>query len=135
MQSFRTAGVYFSELVDSFDIFAISEHCLFAEQLEILEASTNYTYNCIAFSSQDNPFILSGKPVHGGVVLFWKTCFNDLVKPLENIDSDHIVGIHCDFNEKSPLFILSVYMPVSRNLMNTLTISGHYTIHYPLKAL
>ena len=43
VQPFRTAQAYFSELIDSFDIFAISEHCLFAEQLEILEASTNYT--------------------------------------------------------------------------------------------
>ena len=113
MQSFRTAQVYFSELIDSFDIFAISEHCLFAEQLELLEASTNYTYNSIAVSSEDNPSILSGKPAHGGVALFWKTCFNDLVKPLENIDSDRIVGIRCDFNEKSTFFILSVYMPAS----------------------
>ena len=61
--------MYFSELIDFFDIFTISEHCLFAEQLEILEASTNYTYNSIAVSSEDN---LSGKPAHGGVVLFWK---------------------------------------------------------------
>ena len=36
MQCFRTAQLYFSELVNSFDIFAISEHCLFEEQLEIL---------------------------------------------------------------------------------------------------
>ena len=56
---------------------------------------------------------MSGKPAHGGVALFWKTCFNDLVKPLENIDSDRIVGIRYDFNEKSPLFILSVYLPSS----------------------
>ena len=70
--------------------------------------------------------------------MFWKTCFNDLVKPLENIDlvkplenidSDRIVGIRCDFNEKSP-FLFSVYIcplraTVSRSLMNTLTISGH----------
>ena len=36
-----------------------------------------------------------------------------MVTPLENIDSDRIVGIRCDFKEKSPLFILSVYMPAS----------------------
>ena len=36
-----------------------------------------------------------------------------MVKPLENIDSDRIVGIRCDFTENSPLFILSVYMPAS----------------------
>ena len=131
--------MYFSDLIDSFDIFATSEHCLFAEQLEILEASSNYIYNCIAVSSEDNPSILSGKPAHGGVALVWKKCFNDLVKPLENIDSDRIVGIRCDFKEKSPL-LSSVYICplraiVSRNLMNTLTISGHYMNHYPPKAL
>ena len=34
-----------------------------------------------------------------------------MVKPSENIGSDRIVRIRCDFREKSPLFILSVYMP------------------------
>ena len=33
-----------------------------------------------------------------------------MVTPLENIDSDRIVGIRCDFNDNSPLFILSVYL-------------------------
>ena len=94
---------------------------------------TDFTYNCIAVSSEDNPSFLSGQPTHGGVALFWKTCFNDLVKPLENIDSDRIGGIRCDFNEKSP-FLFSVYICplraiVSKNLMNTVTISGHYTIN------
>ena len=104
--------MYFSELIDSFDIFAISEHCLFVEQLEVLEASTNYKYNCIAVSSEDNPSILSGKPAHSGVALFWKTCFNDLVKPLEiliQIASLEFVVILM----KSPLFIFNVYMPAS----------------------
>ena len=70
MQCFTTAQLYFSELVNSFDIFAISEHCLFEEQLEILEASINYTYKSTAVSAEDNPFILSGKAAHGGVALF-----------------------------------------------------------------
>ena len=39
VQAFRTAQVYFSQLIDSFDIFAISDCCLFAEQLEILKTS------------------------------------------------------------------------------------------------
>ena len=30
---------------------------------------------------------------------------------MENLDSDRIVGIRCDFNDNSPLFILSVYLP------------------------
>ena len=111
MQCFRTAQLYFSELVNSFDIFAISEHCLFEEQLEILEASINYTYKSTAVSAEDNPSILSGKAAHGGVALFWKNCIKDMVTPLENINSDRIVGIRCDFNDNSPLFILSVYLP------------------------
>ena len=113
MQCFRTAQLYFSELVNSFDIFAISEHCLFEEQLEILEASINYTYKSTAVSAEDNPSILSGKAAHGGVALFWKNCIKDMVTPLENIDSDRIVGIRCDFNDNSPLFILSVYLPAA----------------------
>ena len=88
MQCFRTAQLYFSELVNSFDIFAISEHCLFEEQLEILEASINYTYKSTAVSAEDNPSVLSGKAAHGGVALFWKNCIKDMVTPLENIDSD-----------------------------------------------
>ena len=110
---FRTAQLYFSELVNSFDIFAISEHCLFEEQLEILEASINYTYKSTAVSAEDNPSILSGKAAHGVVALFWKNCIKDMVTPLENIDSDCIVGIRCDFNDNSPLFILSVYLPAA----------------------
>ena len=73
MQCFRTAQLYFSELVNSFDIFAISEHCLFEEQLEILEASINYTYKSTAVSAEDNPSILSGKAAHGGLRCFGKT--------------------------------------------------------------
>ena len=102
--------MYLSDLIVSIDIFAISEHCLFAEQHETLEASTNYIHNCIVVISEDNPSILSGKPVHGRVALFWKKCCNDLVKPLENIDSDPIIGIRCDFKENSNLFILGVYI-------------------------
>ena len=36
-----------------------------------------------------------------------------MVTPLENIDSDRIVGIRCDFNDNSPLFILSVHLPAA----------------------
>ena len=48
-------------------------HCLFEEQLEILEASINYTYKSTAVSAEDNPSILSDKAANGGVALFWKT--------------------------------------------------------------
>ena len=55
MQYFRTAQLYFKSLIECFDIFAISEHCLFDEQLDLLKSSTDYTYNCIAVSASDNP--------------------------------------------------------------------------------
>ena len=58
---------------------------------------------------------MSGKAAHGGVALFWKNCIKDIVTPLENIDSDRIVGIRCDFNDNSPLFICSVYLPAARH--------------------
>ena len=93
-----------------FDIFAISEHSLFEEQLEILDRC-----KWTAVSSKDNPPILSGKPVLGDVALFWKISIGDLVTPLENIDSDGIVGIRCDFPDSDPLFILSVYLPASNH--------------------
>ena len=81
----------------------------------MLEASTDHKYKCIAVSASDNPPILSGKQAHGGVALFWKQTLNDFVIPIENIDSDRIVGIRCDLNNSVPLFILSVYLPSSNH--------------------
>ena len=83
------------------------------EKLPIILFKLNYTYKSTAVSAEDNPSILSGKAADGGVALFWKTCIKDMVTPLENIDSDRIVGIRCDFNDNSPLFILSVYLPAA----------------------
>ena len=113
MQYFRTAQLYFKSLIACFDIFAISEHCLFDEQLDLLKSSTDYTYNCIAVSASDNPPILSGQNAHGGVALFWKHVFDDYITPLTNIQSDRIVGIKCVFDDSNPLYILSVYLPTS----------------------
>ena len=101
----------------------ISEHCLFEEQLEILEASINYTYKSTAVSAEDNPSILSGKAAHGGVALFWKNCINDMVTPLENIDSDRIVG-YVAILMITVLFLFLVFIcpPLAillRSLMNT----------------
>ena len=60
-----------------------------------------------------SPHILSGNIAHGGVVLLWKCTIDELVTPLESIESDSIVGIRCDFDNCDPLFILSVYLPSS----------------------
>ena len=64
-------------------------------------------------SSFNNPPLLSGQNAHGGVALFWKHAFDDYITPLTNIHSDRIVGIKCDFDNNSPLYILSVYLPTS----------------------
>ena len=107
-------------LINCFDIFAICEHCLFEEQLEMLESSTNYVYKSIAVSTDDNPHILSGNIAHGSVALLWKHAIDDFVTPLENtcIESDRIVGICCDFDNCDPLFILSVYLPSSNSTID-----------------
>ena len=52
-------------------IFAISEHCLFEEQLGFIKSATGNTFNCHAVSAYDNPpkiIIMSGNYAHGGVV-------------------------------------------------------------------
>ena len=84
----------------------------------LLDSATNYTFKCTAVSAFDNPTILSGKPAHGGVALFWKNSINDFVAPLEEIDSDRIVGIRCEFGNNDPLFILGVYLPSSSHQMD-----------------
>ena len=118
LKYFRTARLHFTSLINCFDIFAICEHCLFEEQLEMLESSTNYVYKSIAVSADDNSHILSGSIAHGGIALLWKRTIHDFVTPLENIESDRIVGIRCDFDNCDPLFILSVYLPSSNSTID-----------------
>ena len=84
----------------------------------MLESSTNYVHKSIAVSADDNPHILSGSIARGGVALLWKRTIDDFVTPLENIESDHIVGIRCDFGNCDPLFILSVYLPSSNSTID-----------------
>ena len=111
LQYFRTAQLYFKLICDCFDIFGISEHSLFQEQLDLIEAATGNTYNCHAASAFDNPAIISGEIAHGGVALVWKYAIDDFIIPLETIDSDHIMGLKCNFLNHSSLSILSVYLP------------------------
>ena len=49
----------------------------------------------------------------GGIALLWKRMLDDYISPLENISSDHIVGIQCNFPNKNLLFVLGVYLPSS----------------------
>ena len=115
MQYFRTAQLYFKNIINKFHIFAISEHCLFTEQLDLLKQCTDYRYNSTAVCSDDNPPILSGKRGHGGVAIFWDRSYNDYVEPLSGIDCDRIVGIKCNFPNLLSFFVLAVYLPSSNH--------------------
>ena len=63
----------------------------------------------ISASSFEKSPLLSGQNAHGGVALFWKHAFDDYIT---NIHSGRIVGIKYDFDNSSPLYILSVYLPI-----------------------
>ena len=113
MQYFKSAQLYFKFLIARFDILVISGPSLFKEQLGMLESCTDNTYNSIAVSASDNPPAFSGNLAHGGIVLLWKRTLDDYISPLENISSDRIVGIQCNFPNKNLLFVLGVYSPSS----------------------
>ena len=81
----------------------------------------------------DNPPLLSGQNAHGGIALFWKHAFDNYITPLTNTDSDRIVGIKCDFDNSSPLYISSVYLPTSSQKdIDFLEYFDHLTIYHSL---
>ena len=141
MQNFTTSQFYLNYLISFFDIFAISEHCLFEEQLGFIKSATGNTFNCHAVSAYDNPRILSGDNAHGGVALLWKCSINDWVTPLEDIISDRIVGIRLDSQSVIPcLFWVSICRQLQQNtrlmiILNICTICGQFMTSYPLRAL
>ena len=82
------------------------------EQIELLEASTNYTYyyKCIAACAKTTHHIIWQVCPRWGATLFRKNTRDDIVTDLEETDSDLIVGIRCDFNVANSLFILCIYL-------------------------
>ena len=50
---------------------------------------------------------------HMGALLHCGKSHLTIVSPLEDIDSDRIVGIQCDFPGYDTLYILGVYLPSS----------------------
>ena len=60
------------------------------------------------------------------VRLLWKRTIDDFVTPLENIESDRIVGIRCDFDNCDPLFILSVYLLSSKATITRCDLSPRF---------
>ena len=113
MCSISKQSLCFKSIINSFDILALSEHCLFEEQHSLPKTATDGAYNYRAASSCDNPCIASGQWAHGGVALLWRYSTNDFVTRIENIDSCCIVGIKYELNGIKPLFILSVYLSSS----------------------
>ena len=117
VQYFKTALLYFKSLINRFDILAISEHCLFEEQLGMFETATDSSYNDHAVSANDNPAILSGERAHGSVALIWNHKIDNFITPIDTIESDRIVGIKCEFVNCGPLFILAVYLPSANHAL------------------
>ena len=105
LQYFIIAQLYFKSIFDCSDIFGISEHYLFQEQLYIIKAATGNTYNCHATSAFDNPAVVSGVIDHGGVALLWKYATDDFITTLETTDSDSIM----ESNATSQITVLYLY--------------------------
>ena len=93
MRGFMSSQFYLRQILHSFDMFAFSEHLLFKEQLDLFTEFSE-TYQCHSISSNNNPNFLSGQ---GGVGLFWKNEYGDLITHLP-IDSDRIVGVQFSFH-------------------------------------
>ena len=104
-------GNQLQNLICKFDVFGLSEHCLFDEQRNLLETLSD-SYKGKVICSDDNPDFITGKRGHGSMAIFWKQTLDDFVSPFE-IDSDHIVGIQIEALDQDPLFILSVSLPSS----------------------
>ena len=64
----------------------------------MLKSATDNSFNYHAVSTSDNPHILIGELAHGGVALLWKYALYDFICPIDNIESDCIVGIKWEFN-------------------------------------
>ena len=103
-------------MVNNSDIFAISEHSLFDEQLDIFKLTFGDTYNFHAVSPSDNPPILSSEMGHGGIALQWNLSLDDFIQLLSKIESDRIMRIKCSFPGVSPFFVLSIYLPSANHL-------------------
>ena len=104
-------------ILDQFDVLALSEHWLFGEQLhKISNQSCDFTGHGIA--SQSNPDILSDRRGHEGVGILWSNAFSDFASPL-SIDSDRLTGVKLTAPDHQSLFVLAVYLPSSNHPTDT----------------
>ena len=112
MRGFISSQFYLRQILHSFDMFAFSEHWLFKEQLDLITEFSEI-YQCYSISSNNNPNFLSGRRGQGGVGLFLKNEYGDLITHLP-IDSDRIVSVQFSFqliDMPVDIFIFSVHFP------------------------
>ena len=131
--------MYFKSIINSFDILALSEHCLFEEQHSLRKTATDGTHNYHAVSSCDNPYIASGQRAHGGVALLWKYSVDDFVTLLKTLILTTLSALNVNLTVKSH-YLFSVFIcppPVIplRNIENVLTFFGRYVILCQLMAI
>ena len=113
MRGFSSGQFYLHSILNQFDIFSVSEHWLFEEQLCKLEC-VDSRYVGYSKASQNNPNILSGQRGQGGVEMLWKAGLGDFVSKL-SIDSDRIIGAKFVLENRESLFVLAVYLPASNH--------------------
>ena len=61
-----------------------------------------------------------------GLPCFGKNTLDDVVTPLEEIDSDRIIGIRSDVSDVNPSFILCVYLSSSSHDIEEFNEYLHY---------
>ena len=139
MQYFRTVQLYFKSIINSFDILALSEHCLFEEQHSLLKMATDGAYNYYAASSCDNPCIASGQRAHGGLHCFGDTQLTILLPLLKTLILTALSALNMNLTVESH-YLFSVLIcppPVIplRNIENVLTFFRRYVILCQLMAI
>ena len=85
VEYFRSAQIHFRFLMNLSSILAVSEYCLHEEQLDFFKTVTHRldyfktvthdSHNYTSINANDNPPLLSKKPAHRGVALFWTCSF------------------------------------------------------------
>ena len=117
MHGFNSAQFHLENVLDRFDVLALSERWLSGEQLhKISNYFCDFTGHGIA--SQSNPDIFSGRRGHGGVGILWSTAFSDFASPL-SIDSDRITEVKRTTPDHQSPSVLAVYLPSSNHPADT----------------
>ena len=104
--------VYARELLKDSDIFALSEHWLYKDELCFLN-SLDSNFDVFATSSSLNSDSTRWKRGQGGVALFWRKTIK--VKKLTATDRMIAIKIKCDSGRE--IVVCSVYLPSTNRSM------------------